>query len=130
MDRETRKTIIEIVFILMLVILGAVGGNYQWYAFLFIVAGAFMAYFTIMCTRCQTKMAQIENTLGAKYTQIRGLQDYFEGNINILNIEQIIEIERKAEEDIWIATYDLSYDLGPFLETVTSSPAFMPGLPP
>jgi len=50
---------------------------------------------------------------------MRGLQEYFEGRFVILDTEKIVEIEEGVKKEIWIVTYDLSYDMGPFLKAIT-----------
>lgn len=113
----TRKTIIEIVLIFLLVLGGALGGGFlSWPLFLGGLAGACVVYFTIMCTRCQRKIFQIEHILRERLGQIKGLQDIFTGQMSILSTDEIISIEGKVSEEIWIATYDLSYDLNEFLK--------------
>jgi len=118
MEPYARKTIIEIVLILILVLVGTIGtGFLPWYVVFGGLATAFIAYLTIMCTRCQGKILKIEHMLIRKMGQVKGLQDIYTGQMTILDTDEIIAIERKVAKEIWIATYELSYDLSEFLET-------------
>lgn len=121
MDTDTRKTIIEIAFILVLVLLGAIGSGFlAWYVILGGIVAALIAYLTIMCTKCQGKMGAIERLVKSKLSQVKGLQEYLEGKMVILDTDEIIGIEKNAKE-VWISTYDISYDLGPFLDTIANN---------
>lgn len=118
MDSDTRKTIIEIVLISVVVLAGTIGSGFlPWYVVVGGLATACIVYFTIMCTRCQGKILKIEQMLKKKLGQVKGLQDIYTGQMTILDTDEIIAIERAVTKEIWIATYDLSYDLSQFIET-------------
>lgn len=114
---DTEKTILQIVLIFVLVLLGTLlGGILTWYMALGALASAFIAYLTIMCTRCQRKIERIDKNLDTRLCDIKGLQDIYSGDVTIATTPQIVNVEGKVDKEIWIATFDLSYDLKTFLE--------------
>lgn len=118
MDPDARKTIIEIVFILVLVLVSALAGGFlSWYVILCCLAAACIAYLTIMCSRCQGKIKDIDKVIKEKFGQMRTLQDVLIGKPQIISLDEIINLERNVKKEIWIATYDLTYDLEFFIDT-------------
>jgi len=123
MNSERRRIIIEIVLLFLLVLGGALGKIIPWYVILGVFAGAALAYITVMCSLCQRKMASIYKNVNAKLDEIKGfqdeikgLQDILSGDMKVISTPQIIEIEEKVEKEVWIATFDISFDLKFFLK--------------
>jgi hypothetical protein len=101
----------------VLVLCAAIGSGFlEWYAVISVLAAGFIAYLTIMCSMCQKKMKTLDRKLSVRLAEIKGLQDIYAGNVTIMTTEQLLDIERQVEKDIWIATFDLSYDMKYFLE--------------
>lgn len=61
-------------------------------------------------------MKTLDQTVRVKLGQIITVQDILRGKPEIISLDEIIALERSVKEEIWVATYDLSYDLDYFID--------------